>query len=141
MGRTMTEPARAFRMALDIEASPEDVWRALTQAEELVRWFPLDARVTPGEGGSMLWSWGKGWDWETRIDTWEPGRRLRLVQEDARPYDAEGNMLAAAQAEPACIAIEFTLETHQGKTRLRMVHSGFGQGAAWARRVSQSRCW
>jgi uncharacterized protein YndB with AHSA1/START domain len=118
-------------MALDIDASPDTVWRALTQAEELVRWFPLDARVTPGVGGTMLWSWGKNWDWETRIDAWEPGRLLRLVQEDARPYDADGRMLPAGQAESARVAIEFTLETHQGKTRLRMVHSGFGQGTAW----------
>jgi hypothetical protein len=27
--------------------------------------------------------------------------------------------------------IEFTLETRQGQTRLRLVHSGFGSGAAW----------
>jgi hypothetical protein len=27
--------------------------------------------------------------------------------------------------------MEFTLETVQGKTRLRLVHSGFGHGAAW----------
>jgi hypothetical protein len=33
--------------------------------------------------------------------------------------------------EPARIALEFTLETHQGTTRLRLVHSGFGHGAAW----------
>lgn len=131
MERTVTEPTRAFRMALDIDAPVEDVWRALTDAEELTRWFPTSARVTPGVGGSMLWSWGKGWDWETRIDAWEPGRLLRLVQEDARPYDSQGRMLPPGAAEPARIAIEFTLETHQGRTRVRMVHSGFGHGAAW----------
>ncbi len=131
MKSTLTEAQRAFEMALDIEASPDDVWRALTEAEELVRWFPLEARVTPGESGSMVWSWGDGVDWSTRIDAWEPGRRLRLVQEDARPYDAGGSQVPAAQAEPARIAIEFTLETLQGKTRLRLVHSGFGPGAAW----------
>jgi uncharacterized protein YndB with AHSA1/START domain len=132
MGKTTTPaPSRAFEMALDIAASPEDVWRALTDAAELVRWFPVDARVTPGAGGSMLWSWGEQWDWETRIDQWEPGRFLRLVQEDARPYDAQGRPLAPGQADPARIAMEFTLETHQGKTRLRLVHSGFGRGAAW----------
>ena len=27
--------------------------------------------------------------------------------------------------------MEFTLETHRGKTRLRLVHSGFGRGTAW----------
>lgn len=131
MARTATEARRAFEMSLDIDASPEDVWRALTEAEELVRWFPTGARVTPGEGGTMLWSWGEAESWETRIDRWEPGRLLRLVQEDARPYDAQGRPLPPGQAEPARIAIEFTLETHQGRTRLRVVHSGFGQGAAW----------
>ena len=96
-----------------------------------MRWFPTDAKVTPGEGGTMLWSWGYGEDWVTRIDAWEPGRLLRLVQEDARPYTAEGKPLPPGEVEPARIAMEFTIETHQGKTRLRLVHSGFGHGGAW----------
>jgi len=58
-----TQPTRAFQMSLEIDASPEDVWRALTEAGELVRWFPVEARVTPGAGGTMAWSWGEGWDW------------------------------------------------------------------------------
>jgi uncharacterized protein YndB with AHSA1/START domain len=131
MEKTATEDRRAFEMSLDIDASREDVWRALTEAEELVRWFPMGARVTPGQGGTMVWSWGEGWDWETRIDAWEPGRLLRLVQDDARPYDTEGRPLPPGEAQPARIAMEFTLETHRGKTHLRLVHSGFGHGAAW----------
>jgi uncharacterized protein YndB with AHSA1/START domain len=128
---TLDAPTRAFEMTLDLPAAPEDVWRALTSAEELVRWFPVDARVTPGPGGAMVWSWGEGWDWATRIEAWEPGRLLRLVQEDARPYDAEGRAVPVEQAASARIAIEFTLETDRGHTRLRLVHSGFGHGAAW----------
>jgi uncharacterized protein YndB with AHSA1/START domain len=131
MAKTATEPARAFRTAIDIDASPEQVWQALTEAEELVRWFSTAARVEPGKGGTMLWSWGYGEDWQTRIDAWEPGRLLRLVQEDARPYDTQGRPLSPGEAEPARIAMEFTLETYQGQTRLRLVHSGFGHGAAW----------
>lgn len=131
MKETATEQTRAFRMSLDIDAPPDAVWRALTEAEELMRWFSPEARVTPGKGGSMLWSWGHGEDWQTRIDAWEPGRLLRLVQEDARPADTGGRQLPPGEAEPARIAMEFTLETHQGKTRLRLVHSGFGDGAAW----------
>ncbi|HUF34297.1 MAG TPA: SRPBCC domain-containing protein [Gemmatimonadales bacterium] len=131
MDKTAIETTRTFEMSLDIDAPSDAVWRALTEAEELVRWFPTGARVTPGEGGTMLWSWDKQWDWETRIDAWEPGRLLRLVQEDARPFDAQGRPLPAGKAEPARIAMEFTLETHRGKTRLRLVHSGFGHGAAW----------
>jgi uncharacterized protein YndB with AHSA1/START domain len=131
MEKTGSEQTRAFRMSLDLDASPDEVWRALTEAEELVRWFPTGARVAPGKGGTMLWSWGYGEDWETRIDAWEPGRLLRLVQDDSRPFDAQGRPLPPGEVEPARIAIEFALETHQGKTRLRLVHSGFGPGAAW----------
>ena len=76
MESTMTEQQRAFEMSLDLAATPAEVWRALTEAEELVRWFPLQARVTPGAGGTMFWSWGDTGDWETRIDAWEPGRLL-----------------------------------------------------------------
>jgi uncharacterized protein YndB with AHSA1/START domain len=118
----MTEQGRSFETSLDIDASPEEVWRALTEAEELVRWFPLRAEVTPGIGGSMRWAWEESWDWRTRIDAWEPGRRLRLVQDEYQP---------AEDAERANVAMEFTLETHAGKTRVRLVHSGFGRGAAW----------
>ena len=54
---------RSFSMSIDIDATPEEVWRALTDAGELMRWFPLQARVTPGKGGSVFWggtSTGRG---------------------------------------------------------------------------------
>jgi uncharacterized protein YndB with AHSA1/START domain len=124
---TIDRNTRSFEMTLDINASPDDVWRALTEEGELVRWFPLQARVTPGMGGTMFWGWGDHWQGEARIDAWDPGRRLRLV--DERPaFDAEGNLLPV---EPARMAMEFTLETHDGRTRLRLVHSGFAQGQSW----------
>jgi uncharacterized protein YndB with AHSA1/START domain len=131
MAKTATEPTRAFRTAIDIDASPEQVWQALTEAEELVRWFSPAARAEPGKGGTTLWSWRHGDARQTRIDAREPGRLLRLVQEDAPPYDTQRRPRAPGEAEPARIAMEFTLETFQGKTRLRLVHSGFGHGAAW----------
>jgi uncharacterized protein YndB with AHSA1/START domain len=125
------DKVRAFEMAIDIDAAPEDVWRALTDAGELVRWFPLQARVTPGPGGTMSWSWGDAWQWDTKIDAWEPRRRLRLVQDRARPYDADGRPLPEGTAKPARIALEITLESHAGRTRVRLVHSGFERGAGW----------
>jgi uncharacterized protein YndB with AHSA1/START domain len=118
-------------MTIDLNASPADVWNALTKADELVRWFPLNAKVDPGEGGSMTWSWGDMWTGTMRIDAWKPERLLRLVDEQARPYDVEGGQLAAGETSAARVALEITLETHEGKTRLRLVHSGFGHGASW----------
>ena len=125
------EATRSFQFELDFDASPDEVWRALTEPRELERWFPFEARVEPRLGGEVLWSWGGAWTWLTRIDGWEPGRRLRLVQQAERPFDLEGRPLAEGRAAPATIAMEFTLESHAGGTRLRLVHSGFGRGAAW----------
>lgn len=118
---------RTFEMAIDIDATPEQVWHALTDAGELVRWFPLDARVKPGVGGTMFWSWGENWAGEMRIEGWEPHRRL-LLTEHRQAFDAAGRLLPG---EPQAMALEFTLETQAGKTRLRLVHSGFGSGENW----------
>ena len=99
-------------MSIDINATPEDVWRALTDAGELMRWFPLQARVTPGKGGSVFWGWDQHWAWESEIDAWEPGARLRLV-ENRPAFDVNGKPLAGPRSS---LAMEFTLETHAGQT-------------------------
>ncbi len=119
--------SRTFSMSLDINATPEDIWRALTDAGELVRWFPLQARVTPGKGGSVFWGWDGHFAWESQIDAWEPGRRLRLI-ENRPAFDVNGEPLPGPSQQ---MAMEFTLETHAGRTTLRFVHSGFSEGSTW----------
>jgi len=122
---------RRFETAIELPASPEEVWRALTDPEELARWFPLEASVHPGIGGEVRWAWGERFDWVTRIESWEPGTRLRLAQAASLPFDLAGAPIAGGSAATATIAIEFTLEKSGGGCRLRLVHSGFGEGAAW----------
>jgi uncharacterized protein YndB with AHSA1/START domain len=124
---TTDKKRRNFSMSIDIDATPEEVWRALTDAGELMRWFPLQARVSPGKGGSVFWGWDEQWAWESQIDAWEPPRRLRLV-ENRTAFDVNGEPLPGP---PEQLAMEFTLETHAGKTTLRIVHSGFGDGGSW----------
>ena len=124
---TTDKKTRTFSMSIDINATPDDVWRALTEAGELMRWFPLQARVSPGKGGSMFWGWDDHWAWESEIDAWEPGARLRLVER--RPaFDVNGKPI---DGPPQLLAMEFTIEVREGKTTLRLVHSGFGDGANW----------
>lgn len=127
----MSESGRQVTMVLDLEAALEDAWRALTDARELTRWFPLTAEVDGRPGGTMVWDWGEKFHWVTRIDAWEPPHRLRLVQDVERPHDVDGNPLTDGSIPAAAMAMEFSLETYRGKTRLRLVHSGFGAGAAW----------
>lgn len=121
------KPPRTFTAAIDINATPDEVWRALTDAGELVRWFPLQARVTPGAGGKTFWGWDSHWAWESDIDVWEPGKRLRLL-ENRPAFDASGKPMPGPRQQ---LAMEFTLEPREGGTTIRIVHSGFGEGASW----------
>jgi uncharacterized protein YndB with AHSA1/START domain len=118
---------RTFAMSLDIDATPDDVWRALTDAGELMRWFPLQARVTPGKGGSVFWGWDDHFAWESAIDAWEPGVRLRLV-ENRPAFDVNGQPVGGPSR---VLAMEFTIEARGSGTTLRIVHSGFGDGESW----------
>jgi uncharacterized protein YndB with AHSA1/START domain len=125
----VNRPSRAAAITLTLDAPLEDAWKALTDARELTRWFPLEADVRSAVGGSVAWRWSDHFAMVSRIDAWEPPRLLRLVQERERPHAADGAPLADESVQR--VVIEFTLDTHQGQTRLRLVHSGFGSGAAW----------
>ncbi|HXJ05862.1 MAG TPA: hypothetical protein VNH65_12235 [Candidatus Acidoferrum sp.] len=54
----MTEPKQAEEKKSErrlekeavIDGPVEEVWKAPTDANELARWFPLEARVTSGSG-------------------------------------------------------------------------------------------
>lgn len=127
----MPNEARAVEVTVDIAAPADAVWSALTDPAELIRWFPSQAAVTPGVGGTVQWSWDDLWTWESTIDLWQPGHRLRLVQEAQRPFDVDGGLLPEGSVANAHMVMDFTLETVAGRTRLQLVHSGFGRGAAW----------
>jgi len=117
----MTEqrPPRRVKKEIELNAGVDAVWRALTDGDELARWFPLSARVKPGARGSIFLSWGPGWEGESRIDAWEPGARLRLIE-----VQPEG-------AEPKGTIVEWTIEKRGGKTLLRLVQSSFAGGTDW----------
>ena len=114
------ENTRQFEMELHYRQQPEEVWRALADAEEVMRWFAPEAKVSPGKGGSVLWRWNERWSFDTEIEIWEPGRRLRLLETKNEP-----------PGKPTVLAIDFQLSPEKGGTKLRIVHSGFGRGAEW----------
>jgi uncharacterized protein YndB with AHSA1/START domain len=125
----MKHTGRRATITLDIDAPAADVWRALTEAHEMVRWFPPHATVEPGVGGRIEWRWNDAFTMIGRIDAWDPERRLVLVQEREQPHAADGS--AVPDTTPAHLLMEFAIETQQGRTRLTLVHSGFGDGADW----------
>ena len=118
--RAAEEPAatRAATGEIEIEAPVEAVWKALTDARELERWFPLDARVEPGEGGAIWMSWRNEYEGASTILKWDPPRHLTTTWEMH-----EGD-------QPPQVT-DFRLESKGGRTIVRVVTSGFPTDAAW----------
>lgn len=112
---------RSIDVSIDIEADVDTVWTAISDAEQLRRWFPLDAAVEPGVGGSISLSWGPDIQGTAPIQVWEPGRRLVWAER----WGGEGD-------EPGVpVAVDIRIESVGGVTRLRLVHSGFDDDARW----------
>jgi uncharacterized protein YndB with AHSA1/START domain len=114
-GTAKSKRERRFEREMEIDAPPGEVWKALTDPEELTRWFPLKARVTPGEGGKIFLSWGPDCEGEARIVTWAPGRRLAWQE----------------KWQEQVVQVEWTLEALGGKTILRLAQSGFAGESYW----------
>ncbi|MBY0507286.1 MAG: SRPBCC domain-containing protein [Bryobacteraceae bacterium] len=111
--------SRAHETTITIDAPIEDVWRALTEAREIERWFAPEASVNPGPGGSITVSWGPGMSGTQTIEVWEPNRQLRLIDDRTQG------------PSPARLVVDYFLEAVDGKTVLRLVHAGFGPGPDW----------
>jgi uncharacterized protein YndB with AHSA1/START domain len=112
---------RCHEHEIEIRAPIADVWRALTDDEELTRWYVQEAKVEPRESGSYWVSWGEGMEGSARVGVWDPPRRLRIVgaSSESTP-DLE---------EP--VVEEYTLESRGGRTLLRLVHSGIPSTPEW----------
>lgn len=105
-----------------IDASAEAVWRAISEADEVVRWYVQSAEIDGREGGLYRVSWGEGMDGTSRIEAFEPGRRLRLAHEP---------MPGSPEIETGPIVDEWVIATEGGRTVLRLVTSGIPETEDW----------
>jgi uncharacterized protein YndB with AHSA1/START domain len=111
---------RQFQLQIDLQAPRDAVWRALTEAREIERWFAPSASCEPRVGGRLVWRWGEQHTWEHTIEVCEPGQHLRTRYESGVP-DGRGGRRP--------LYVDFRLEGTGGATTLRLVHSGFGPEA------------
>jgi uncharacterized protein YndB with AHSA1/START domain len=119
--------ARDLEVRMEINAPVDAVWRALTDPTELIRWFPLEAKIEPGAGGRIWTAWGDAHRNGEEIVIWEPNRRLKTV----RRSDTFSEALHGDDAARIPITIDYQLEGKGGTTILRLVHSGFQRGTRW----------
>jgi uncharacterized protein YndB with AHSA1/START domain len=112
--------ARAIDLTIDIDASLEEVWQALTTGEGIARWFAPHAEVTPGEGGSVSVGWDPKEMWSQPITVWEPLRRMQTASE-----------MPSKDGGVVRLAVDYYLEAQGGRVRVRLVHSGFDDSGSW----------
>jgi uncharacterized protein YndB with AHSA1/START domain len=111
---------RAVDVSIDIDATLDEVWAALTTGEGIARWFAPHANVTPGEGGTVSIGWDPKEMWSTPITVWEPRRRLQTVSE-----------MPSKDGGVVRLAVDYYLEAQGGRVRVRVVNSGFDDSGAW----------
>jgi uncharacterized protein YndB with AHSA1/START domain len=90
-----------------VEASPEEVWEALTDEDRLEEWLAPDVELDPQEGGEI--SVRDGDDERTgTVETLEEGERFAFTW--SRPGEGES-------------FVEFTIEALPGGTRLTVIET------------------
>jgi uncharacterized protein YndB with AHSA1/START domain len=114
---TQPETVPAIERELSLAASPERVWRALTDPAELSAWFPqrADIQPVPGYVGWMEWD-GYG-RYAVRVEEVEPLRRFVCRGEPD---------VGAGVDAPGATTVEWTLTPRpDGGTILHLRESGF----------------
>ena len=99
-----------------INAIPERVFQALTERDDMERWFVQKAEVDLRPGGAIRFEWAP--------DAVEIGKILVLEPSHRLSYSWE-----ALSPSPTTITFELTAENDG--TRLHLIHTGIGEGEDW----------
>jgi uncharacterized protein YndB with AHSA1/START domain len=106
----MSQPFET-RNEIEVPATPEEVWEAITTGQGMDAWFMGRNEVEPGVGGKVRTRL-PGVDFEGTITVWEPPTRLAERSEEGEDGSVH--------------AFEYLVEGRgQGSTVVRWVHSGF----------------
>ncbi len=115
------KPLRQHETVVEIPAPVEEVWRAITEASEIRRWFAPEVATDPRPGGEYSLSWGPGMEGKGFFEVVDAPHHVRLVSIRTLPGSDKEVRLAQ----------DFYIEGKGGTTVLRLVHSGFPDGADW----------
>jgi uncharacterized protein YndB with AHSA1/START domain len=79
----------AIEKRLELDQSPEDVWRALIDPTEVAGWFGETASFKPELGGMGWFGWESHGRFSMRIEEFDPPTRLawRWAREADKPLD------------------------------------------------------
>ena len=81
-----------FTREVDFPASPDEVWDALTDPDQLEEWFANDVELDAREGGEGVFRWDDGEERRATVREIDEPRRLVL------DWDDEGQVVIELEA-------------------------------------------
>jgi uncharacterized protein YndB with AHSA1/START domain len=100
-----------IRKQILLPARRDEVWSALTDPEELARWFANDVELDLRPGGGAHFRWGNGESRSATFTEVEPGERLAFEWEGEGEVpgdvvftladDVDGTLLTVVETSPA----------------------------------------
>lgn len=117
-----------IRLSTTVAAAPDAVFRALTDADELARWFPSSAESDPRTGGAFTYRFE--FDDASRNHTYA-GAYHEVTPNERVSYPWQGRL--------GTTRVEFAFTPAGDGTRVDLVHSGWGEGADWNEAVEMHR--
>ena len=113
---------REIRKTIEIDASPEVVFKALSDPRELTQWFPDQAILEPKVGGKMKFTFYKKDVKDMDRDFFPQGTILEFITNKKLTYTWEHPYIPDFPRT----TVTWELETvGERKTRVNLVHSGF----------------
>lgn len=109
---------RVIKNSVTIKKQVAAVFQALTDPDEIAKWFADDANVDPREGGRF-----------ELLDEgfWSKGRVLKLEENKRLSF----TWALPEEGVMGPTRVEYMLEPRGQATQLSVMHSGFGSGPEW----------
>jgi uncharacterized protein YndB with AHSA1/START domain len=116
--RPIEHRGRIIRIEMRPSATPEQVYEAWADPEEISRWFPDKAEGQAEPGATITWIFDK-FNYRIPYEV--------LIAQPAERFAIRWNPPPGMNAG----IIEVTIAKDGGETVMRFVNSGFGEGAEW----------
>ena len=113
----MSVDINTIEQSVTVEAPADVVFGALTDAEQLTRWFPSKVESDARTGGKFIYSWEFS---DAAQNGSQQGEYLEVVPNQKVSY--------TWQAGETPTTVDVTLREADGATEVNLVHSGFGTG-------------
>ncbi len=119
----MSLETQSYEFHQDIQADPEQIFFALSNASALKEWMCDVATLSPKAGGRIYLAWNSGFYAAGEFTVFEPDHRLVFTW--------------FGRSEPAPTLVEITLTPEKDHTSVKVIHSGLGSGEVWEKMIDE----